>query len=404
MYIKRHLEDKLSSLIQEWPCVIVTGPRQVGKSTMIKNVVGDNFNYVTFDDLEIRMLAKADPKLFLQLNKPPLVIDEVQYVPEIFSYIKMMIDNNNIAGQFILTGSQSYKMMQGVEESLAGRTALLTLQGISVSEQQGRINSSFEANLQKLIDIPNYECTVQTIFEGIKKGTMPAIISGERSNVEDYYSAYINTYLQKDIKDIDNNINSMKFYKFMIAAAARVGQIVNYSDIARDSDITEKLAKDWINVLERIGILFQLYPYSNNLLKRTLKKPKLYFYDSGLAVYLTKWNSIDALINGSFAGSIFENYVVSEVSKSYLYQGSTTNMYYYRDTDGYEIDIILEQNGEICPIEIKKNIQPDGKKIYKQMKVLDKGSIKRGIGAVICMTDKLSAYNNELLIIPITKI
>lgn len=402
-YITRNLEHVVQQVSTEYPVVLVTGPRQVGKTTMLKKLMeGTNRGYVTLDDLNERQLAKTDPELFLQLHKPPVLIDEVQYAPELFTYIKIHADKTHEAGAFWLTGSQVFKLMQGVQESLAGRVAVLSLTSLSQAELAGGEMSPFVVELDALA--ARKACREKTdakgIFERIFRGSMPAIVSGANSNSPIFYSSYLTTYIERDVKELSDAIDSLKFLRFITAVAARCGQMCNIAEIARDADINQSQAKNWLGILEALGIIFYLHPYSNNLLKRLVKTPKLYFYDTGLVCYLTKWSSAETLESGAMNGAILENYVVSEIKKTYLNCGIEQYLYYYRDKDAKEIDIVLEHDGMLNPIEIKKTANP-GTELTKVFHLLDKSSTPRSKGAVICMKPELSAIDKDNYIIPI---
>ena len=402
-YIKRNLEKVVSQVTKEYPVVLVTGPRQVGKTTMLKKLMeGTDRGYVTLDDLNERALAKSDPELFLQLHKPPVLIDEVQYAPELFSYIKLNADKNHEPGAFWLTGSQVYKLMRGVQESLAGRVAVLSLTSLSQAEMSGEEMEPFTVDMEALAARKNVRTATDAegIFERIYKGSMPAIVSGENSNSQIYYSSYLSTYIERDVRELSDAIDSLKFLRFITAVAARCSQMVNVAEIARDADINQKQAKDWLGILETLGIIFYLHPYSNNLLKRLVKTPKLYFYDTGLVCYLTKWSSAQTLESGAMNGAVLENYVVAEIRKTYLNCGKEPFMYYYRDKDAREIDIVLEHDGVLNPIEIKKTSNP-GTELTKVFEVLDKSSTPRSKGAIICMKPELGAIDRDNYIVPV---
>lgn len=402
-YIIRNLESVVMQVSGEYPVVLVTGPRQVGKTTMLQKLMeGTDRKYVSLDDLNERALAKTDPELFLQLHKPPVLIDEVQYAPELFTYIKIHVDKNHNPGDFWLTGSQIFKLMRGVQESLAGRVAVLSLTSLSQAEICGGKMEPFNVNLAALSE----RCTQRTpadteaIFDRIFRGSMPALISGQNSNSQIFYSSYLSTYIERDIRELSDSIDSLKFLRFITAVAARCGQMLNMTDIARDADINQKQAKDWMGILETLGIIFYLHPYSNNMLKRLVKTPKLYFYDTGLVCYLTKWSSPQTLESGAMNGAVLENYVVAEIRKTYLNCGREPFMYYYRDKDAKEIDIVLEHDGVLNPIEIKKSSNP-GSELTGVFHLLDNSSTPRDKGAILCMKPELSAIDRENYIVPI---
>lgn len=402
-YIKRSLEKVVLQVSKEYPVVLISGPRQVGKTTMLKKLMeGTDRNYVTLDDLQERALAKNDPEMFLQLHKPPILIDEVQYAPELFSMIKLIVDKEHRKGDFWLTGSQIFDLMKGVQESLAGRVAVLSLSSLSQTEIYGGEDRPFQIEIEHLMKRKEgrTRADLQEIFRRIFQGSMPAIVSNEVSNNSIFYGSYLSTYIERDVRNLFDAIDSLKFLRFLTAVAARCSQMLNVNEIARDADINLKQAKDWMEILETLGIIFYLHPFSNNMLKRLVKTPKYYFYDTGLVAYLTKWSSPETLENGAMNGAILENYVVSEIRKSYLNSGKAPFMYYYRDKDAREIDIILEQNGELNPIEIKKSANP-APEILRSFSVLEKTGLNRGKGAVICMKMELSAFNQENFIVPV---
>lgn len=401
-YITRNLESIVIQATKEYPVVLVTGPRQVGKTTMLQKLMeGTNRGYVTLDDLNERNIAKTDPELFLQLHNPPVLIDEVQYAPELFTYIKMNVDKNHESGAFWLTGSQVFKLMRGVQESLAGRVAVLSLTSLSQAEIFGGEMEPFTIEMEALAARKGRkEVDTRGIFERIYKGSMPAIVSGANSNGQIFYSSYLSTYIERDVKELSDAIDSLKFFRFITAVAARCGQMLNVAEIARDADINQTQAKNWLGILETLGIIFYLHPYSNNLLKRLVKTPKLYFYDTGLVCYLTKWSSAETLESGAMNGAILENYVVAEIMKTYLNCGREPYLYYYRDKDAKEIDIILEHDGVLNPIEIKKTSNP-GTELIKVFDLLDKSSTPRSKGAVICMKPGLSAIDRDNYIVPV---
>ena len=402
-YIKRNLEGVVIEVTREYPVVLVTGPRQVGKTTMLlKLMEGTDRNYVSLDDLNERNLAKTDPELFLQLHKPPVLIDEVQYAPELFTYIKIHVDKYHHSGDFWLTGSQAFQLMHGVQESLAGRVAVLSLTSLSQAEICGGRMTPFEVDLEKLSKRrqERKQADTREIYDRIFKGSMPAIISGQNSNSQIFYSSYLSTYIERDIRGLSDSIDTFKFLRFITAVAARAGQMLNITDIVRDADINQKQGKDWLGILETLGLIFYLHPYSNNLLKRLVKTPKLYFYDTGLVCYLTKWSSAETLESGAMNGAILENYVVAEIAKTYLNSGKEPFMYYYRDKDAKEIDVILEHDGVLNPLEIKK-ASNSGAELIRAFGLLDKASTPRDKGAVICMKPDLSAIDRDNFLVPI---
>ncbi len=402
-YIKRDLENKIVSLSNEYACVLVTGPRQVGKTTLLRNLMTDNRNYVTLDDLEERRLAQNDPALFLELHELPILIDEVQYAPELFSYIKIAIDNGAAPGSFWLTGSQAFKMMELAQESLAGRVAILHMSSLSQHEIYGsgeNVPFTIELASLKARKLTRTPANMEELYIRIWNGSMPGLISGKFTDRNVFYSSYLQTYIERDVSESVALTDKLQFQDFIRAAACRAGQMLNVHTIAQDVGISDDTAKRWLQVLEKSDIIFYLRPYSNNLLKRTIKTPKLYFFDTGLVAYLTKYTSPEILQNGAINGSILENYVVSELMKSYQNAAQDCLLWYYRDKDNHEIDLIMESDGQLHPLEIKRSINP-GSELIGAFTVLDKGSVPRGKGAILCMRPELSAINADNYIVPI---
>jgi predicted AAA+ superfamily ATPase len=409
VYITRHMEKPVMELNEQYPVLLLTGPRQVGKTTMLEHLIeveGKGRKKVSLDDLTLRELAKTDPKMFFQLYQPPLLIDEVQYAPELFPYIKIMVDERHQPGDFWLTGSQLFKMMEGVQESLAGRVALLHLSPLSQSEIMKRPpEPPFSLELPLLSERQNGRQMLNTpeVFQHIHQGGMPALVTGTYSNASIFYSSYIDTYMERDVRRLSNDIDSLKFLRFLRSVAARTSQQVNYKGIADDAEIDQTTAKNWLHVLEALGIIFLLEPCSNNVLKRTVSTPKLYFYDSGIVCYLTRWSSPETAMEGAMSGALLENYTVAEIIKTYQNAGQEPFLYYYRDKDAREIDLILERDGKLFPIEIKKMASPP-KKLTKVFDLIDKSPLQRGTGAILCMADQLGAFDQNNLIVPISLI
>ena len=403
-YIARHMEQKILDLSKFFSALLITGPRQAGKTTMLKELAareGIGRGYVSLDDLNARDMAKNDPKLFLQLHKPPVIIDEVQYAPELFTYIKIHVDEHHMPGAFWLTGSQIYRLMRGVQESLAGRVALLHLSPLSQREITGMPARPFMVDFDVLLAESKtiLPVSVPDMYERIWKGCMPGLLSGQ-SERDIFYSSYISTYLERDVREISGAIDALKFNRFVTAVAARCSQLVNFTALAEDADIDIQTAKSWLNILETLGIVFLLHPYSNNVLKRTIRTPKLYFYDTGLVCYLTRWSSAEVTECGAMSGALLENFTVSELMKSYQNEGLSPYLYFYRDRDAKEIDVLLEGNGKLFPLEIKKTATPD-KRIVRTFDVIEKSPLERGTGAVLCMAQEFSAFDRENLIVPV---
>ncbi len=404
-YISRHMEDRILELSKSYSAILVTGPRQAGKTTMLRFLAEkENIGreYVTLDDLTERDMAKNDPVLFLQLHKPPVLIDEVQYAPELFTYIKIHIDEHHKPGDFWMTGSQIFRLMRGVQESLAGRVALLHMSPVSQREITGAPCVPFTVDFDRLLAESKVIDPVETpeLFERLWKGSMPGIISGQYTNRNIYYSSYISTYVERDVRELSGSIDALKFNRFITAVAARTSQLLNYKALADDADIDMPTAKAWVNILETLGIIFLLHPYSNNVLKRTIKTPKVYFYDTGLVCYLTKWSSPEVAENGAMSGALLENFTVSEIMKGYQNAGIEPYLYFYRDRDAKEIDVIMEGDGKLYPLEIKKTATPD-RRLVRVFGVIDKSPLELGTSAILCMAEQFGAFDRNNLIVPI---
>ncbi len=402
-YIKRDLEDKILSLSNEYACILITGPRQVGKTTAMRHLASDSRSYVTLDDLEERALAKRDPAMFLQLHSLPILIDEVQYAPELFAYIKIAVDNGAEPGAFWLTGSQAFRLMELAQESLAGRVALLHMPSLSQHEIYGSgENTPFTLELESLKTRQDLgeKTEVSGIYERIWRGSLPGFVSGKFSDRNVFYASYIQTYIDRDVSELLDRVDKLQFQDFIRSAACRAGQMLNVHDIAQDVGVSDDTAKRWLRILEKSDVIFYLRPYSNNLLKRTIKTPKLYFFDTGLVAYLTRYTSPEILASGALSGAILENYAVSEIVKTYHNDAKECLLWYYRDKSSNEIDLVMEGNGVLNPLEIKRSVNP-GTELVGTFKLLDKGSVPRGKGAVLCMRPELSAIDSENFIVPI---
>lgn len=402
-YIKRDIESKIISLTKEYPCILITGPRQVGKTTVLHHLMASDRNYVTLDDLEERKLAKTDPALFLQMHDLPLFIDEVQYAPELFSYIKIAIDNGAAPGSFWLTASEAFRTMGLAQESLAGRTAILHMPSLSQHEIYGSgVNTPFSVELSalKIRRVTGTVTNIEGIYQRIWNGSLPGYVSGKFTDRDVFYFSYLQTYIDRDVSELVALTDKLLFQDFVRAAACRAGQMLNVHDIAQDVGVSDDTAKRWLQVLEKSDIIFYLRPYSNNLLKRTVKTPKMYFFDTGLVAYLTRYSSPEILQNGAINGAILENFVVAEILKSYQNNAQDCLLWYYRDKSSNEIDMVIESDDQLHPLEIKRSVNP-GSELVGAFSILDKGSVPRGTGAVLCMRPELSAINAQNYIVPI---
>jgi hypothetical protein len=387
--LHRTLSGVIANASSSFPVLLVTGPRQVGKTTLLEICADKDRGYVSLDDLEQRELAQTDPALFLQVHKPPVTIDEVQYAPQLFSAIKLIVDKSRQSGMYWLTGSQKFHLMQGISESLAGRVAIIDMLGFSQAEIDMRASevqpflptSDWLAHARNLAGKPKQ---IMEVYENIWQGAFPKIVLDRNMSRDLFYNSYVQTYLQRDVRDILKVGDLASFQKFLRTIAARTGLLLNYSDVARDVDIDHKTVKSWLSVLEASGIVYLLQPYSNNVTKRLIKTPKLYFLDTGLCSFLTRWPSPEALEAGAMSGAIFETYLLAEILKSYWHNGRPAHFYYYRDTDQKEIDLVVEEGNTLYPVEFKKTASP-GRMASRHFPVLTKLQRNIGHGAVICL-------------------
>lgn len=401
--IVRTLGDRILEASQHFRVILVTGPRQVGKTTLLRMLEDSNRTYITLDDLNRRDAAQNDPGLFLDNLDLPVLLDEVQYAPNLFSSIKMLVDTQPKPGLFWLTGSQQFDMMQQVTESLAGRVAIFQLQGVSLAEELGRpetppfMPTQEAIAYRKRIRIP---LSLAVIYHKIWRGSYPDVVTSDGKFWNTFYESYLSTYIGRDVKDYLNIESVMLFRKFMQVIAARTAQVVNYRNIASDVGVSEPTIKKWITVLEASGIIKLLYPYFNNQLKRLTKSPKLYFMDTGLCCFLTGWLSPDVLERGAMSGEMLETYVVSEVIKSYLHNGQNPNIYFYRDKDRREVDLLIEANGILHPIEIKKSASIRNMH-FNGFQFLEKQGIPVGHGCILSFVSEVLPIDSHADAVPI---
>lgn len=415
-YIRRNIEDSLSSLIDFFPVIMITGPRQVGKTTLLEHLLQNSdkkINYVSLDNLTLRSKAIEDPELFIKTYDTPLVIDEFQYAPNLLSYIKIKVDEarknrlfndgKETNGMYYLTGSEVFKTMDDVSESLAGRVGILDLYGLSARELEGKKEEMFLPDI-KLIKKKEKlnSVSVQAIFERIINGGFPELINCDINMREKFFETYIRTYIERDIRKLINVKDENKFLKFIASVAVRTGQEYNAADIARDVEITSKTADKWISILKNTHLVYMLNAYSNNDLQKVIKRPKIYFMDTGLACYLAGYFSTETLIKSAYNGQIFETYVITEIIKSYANNGKDPRrrLYYYRDTNQKEIDLLVVYDNKVYPVEIKKSSNP-GKAAIKNFDVVNKFGYEVGSGMVICMTSEIIAIDENNYMIPI---
>lgn len=415
MFYERTITDTIRNVSETFPVLLLTGPRQVGKSTILERLMEPERKKVSLDNPTVRLLAKTDPEMFLQRYAPPVLIDEVQYAPELFPYIKILVDERKTPGDFWLTGSQMFRMMKNVSETLAGRVGIVPMLGLTNSELQGNHLPAFEMDIPALLERmkASQPMTVSEVFERIFKGSMPRLYEVDHVNLGTYFEYYLDTYLSRDIRDLEQVANETDFIKFIQVVAARTATNVNYETLANEVGISAPTAKNWLSILVSSGIVALIQPYSNNTLKRVIKAPRMYFLDTGLCAHLMGWGSANVLENSAMSGAYFETWVVSEIYKSYLNAGKRPPMYFYRDSNKKEIDVILYQDGTVYPIEIKKGAAPkDAVKNFSVLAPIEAEpeedafagashlKTQIGTGAVICLSPDILPIDKKNWYVP----
>jgi len=416
MYYNRIIEKTLRSISDTFPVLVITGPRQVGKTTLMQRMAESGRKYVALDNPTDRALAKTEPELFLQRYSPPVIIDEVQYAPELFDYIKIHADKHKKCGDFWLTGSQTFHMMKNVTESLAGRAGIVRMLGLSNSEIDSTGFGPFEVEPQMLIDRLDIATplTMPAVYERIFKGSFPRLYENPDVDRKQFYESYLETYLSRDIKDLTQIADEIAFLTFMNAIAARTATNVNYETLANETGISAPTAKQWLSILVSSGLVALIPIFTNNALKRTIKAPRMYFTDTGLCAYLTRMNSPEFLERSAMDGAFFETWVVSEIYKSYLNNGIRPPLYFYRDQNKKEIDLIIHQNNVANPIEIKKGAAPkSATKNFSVLKPIEEKPSEEeqfsgvahlkteiGTGAVVCLASNVTPIDKKNWYVP----
>jgi predicted AAA+ superfamily ATPase len=404
MYRQRTLEPFIKKASAQFPVLLVTGARQVGKTTLLRHLSGTERTYLSLDDPGLAQLAREEPLLFLQRFTPPLLIDEIQYAPQLLPFIKLHVDKYQKMGEFWLTGSQQFQLMRGVSESLAGRVGIVQLLGLSLRERQDNAFNDWPflptpKQLEQRLKT-SQPLSLKEVFRLIWQGSFPALDLPPVKDRDLFYSSYVQTYLQRDVRDLARVGDEWAFLKFLRAAAARSAQLLNLSDMARDVGISPTTAKQWLSILETSGIIHLLQPYHVNIAKRLIKTPKLFFLDTGLAAYLTEWTSPETLEAGAMAGSMLETFIFSEILKSYWHHGKHSPLYYYRDKDTKEIDLLIVQDNKIYPIECKKTGFPD-KAALRHFNVLERLQTPIESGAVICLCQTVLPLTDKIQAVPV---
>ena len=407
MYLNRTLENFWMKISGKYPVLLLTGPRQSGKTTLLKHLKSEDRAYVTLDSIAERELARRDPALFLQRFESPVIIDEIQYAPDLLSEIKVIVDRNRSEKEisFWLTGSQKFHLMKGVSESLAGRVGIVNILGLSQRELMKKSSDDIpflpEVSIleERMKELPFMG--LMDLYKRIWKGSLPGLVLYPDREVEFYLDSYMTTYILRDIRDLSRVGDEISFMRFVKAAAARTGQLLNMSDLAKDADVSHSTARNWISILETTGLVYMLSPYHSNITKRIIKTPKLYFLDTGLCSHLTGWSSPETLEAGAMTGHILETWVISEIIKSYMHAGKIPPIFFYRDRDGKEIDLLIEKDGILYPVEIKKTASP-GEKDIRNFRVLKNTGRKIGNGAVICLAENHLPLSKNITAYPVT--
>ena len=418
MYIERALQPIVRTYSDHFKVIVVTGPRQVGKTTMLKHLMNEDVEagrsrtYVSLDNTNIRMLAKEDPALFLQRYEPPVLIDEIQYAPELLPYIKVAVDQSEETGRFWLTGSQPFHLMKHVSESLAGRVGIIEMFGLSDAEIKQVVSQSFDPApsyfKQRVQAMPHR--SVSQVFDRIAAGSFPHIYLLPPDLRSAAYDSYIDTYLMRDIRDLSQVGDELKFRRFMAACASLTSKPIVYAELARIADIDQKTAKTWLSLLVSSYLVKIVEPYSNNLIKRLSKQSIMHFIDAGLAAHLAGWTNPRSLESGAMSGAIFESFVFGEIYKSFINAGKTAPLFFFKTNDRKEIDLLLERDGTLFPIEVKKSANPQRKDVKSFIALEDVtnpqdsslASFKRsiGTGTLVCMNEDAIPMSEDVWAFP----
>lgn len=405
MYIQRNLKNAFLEANDFYPALLVTGSRQVGKTTFLRNIAEPERRFVSLDPPDIRMQAKEDPRLFLANNPPPVIIDEIQYAPELLPYIKQQIDEARISdpehahGLFWLTGSQQFEMMKNVSESLAGRIGIFSLYGFSHAELVGRDSGAFLPD--RSFETPEPAVSPLKVFTEIWRGSFPGLVtvSAPEKFWQSFYQSYLQTYLSRDVRELTQVADEHRFYMFLRAVAARSGQLLNCSSLSRDAEVSQPTVKSWLSILETSGLVKLLYPFGRNRMKQMISTPKVYMLDTGLIAFLSGWSSPETLMNGAVAGHIFESWCFAEILKSYTNAGEAPDFFYYRDREDNEIDLIIQRNGTLYPVEFKKaaTLKKDDVKAFAKLSSFGQPV---GMGALISLFPEIQFLRDNVRTIP----
>lgn len=402
VFIERHIHPFISRMLRQYKIVLITGPRQVGKTYLIREKYLNDYEYTVLDDYNALEMAKTDPALFFRNHPVPLIVDEVQRAPELFLQMKLLADGSAKKGQFILTGSQSYRLLENASDSLAGRVCIIDMSSLSMREKKSvDFNEPFIPTSEYLESRRCKLTEYDEIWEHIFRGSMPELRDSE-IDWEPFYRSYVRTYMDRDVAGLISTSNLLKFNIFMKCIAARTGELFNAQSIAEDVGVSGKTIQEWTSILEASGVIFLLHPYSSNITNRAIKTPKVYFTDTGLVCYLVGWSNSKVAMNGAMSGALFETFVISEIAKSYLNAGhDTSRLYFYRDKDKKEIDLIVEKDNVLYPVEIKKSAHPsiDMARSFNALSGISGKQV--GHGCILCQTTQKHDLSNQVSAVPI---
>lgn len=384
MYLKREIEPILLKGAKAFSAIALTGARQTGKSTLLKHFFGKSYTYISFDNPSVRQKALSDPELFLDNVGDKVILDEIQYVPQLMSHLKIRIDNDRQKrGKYLLTGSQQFHLMRHLSDSLAGRIVLFNLYPFSVQEVSGQKNIS-----------------TQKLFEKFcLRGAFPELLTHSKIDTETWYSSYLQTYLERDVRSIFDIGNLRMFSQFVHLLAACCSQLLNLSDLSKETGVSVNTIKNWLSVLEASQIIFILSPYFRNFGKRMVKSPKIYFSDTGLVCHLTGIKNKEMLFHGPMTGALFENFIVQETIKKFYHSGKRPTIYFIRTSNGVEVDLLIEKNMKLYPFEIKLTKSPTigmTKNMEQFIKLFSK--LNLGPGKIICLSEETFYLTRSVIV------